>query len=245
MSRWMAVSIVIACSAAAHAQVPGTTRALGLRRTSFDIEIDVTARQGANRFPLQPDARLRSGDALTVTVRPTAPVTVYVAYVGADHQPVLLYPTNGRRVEVGAGQVVRLPPAGEEIYLDNQTGTETLLVVATRDPLSFSDRVLYDALRGAVGAQMPADPPSPSPPPPPPHRRADHRAGAPPPPQPPQPPTTPSPSPPPAAVRASTDALIGYRTRGMHLGAEDAGATDRWRADDGGVVVWKLSFRHE
>lgn len=231
MKRWIALAMVL-MAGDAFAQTRSRSPYIRAESTQFSLNIEVARRENGHESIVRDGDELHSGDAFIVNVTPTARVYLYVAFVSADGQPVLLWPSEGRTVEAEGGQRMRLPSAGNEIALDTHTGTETLLVIGSRDYLSTSDPALFAALRRAVGTALPTEPTNVTPQPPRGRQRAqtnDRPAGG--------------------QTTASAGLLVGWRTRGMLVRREGSSVNDssntlRVSADNDGVVVWKVRFRH-
>lgn len=86
--------------------------------------------------PLVSGDTLRSGDHFWLELSAYEPLYVYVLYVAADRSASVLYPSAGDLV-LTPGHVQRLPES-QDFELDQHTGLEHLIVVASRQVLSRS-----------------------------------------------------------------------------------------------------------
>jgi Domain of unknown function (DUF4384) len=87
---------------------------------------------------------LRRGDTIRLEITPGRAAHVHVIHVAPSGRAALLYDGGDKRLR--AGQKLRLPPAGESPYmLDDETGRESLAVIASEAPLA-SLREDYAAL---------------------------------------------------------------------------------------------------
>lgn len=225
--RWSLVLISAAgvfLGQGAVTQAQHRSRGLVPRAERIVLEITVRARQGARRFELTEGSTLRTGDGVALEVTSSRPAYVYVAYVDSRGVAQRLYPTSNRDQLVEPGRMVRMPATGDEFALDENTGTERVIVIASPSSLRQSDAQLDRIFQRAIdGTEARA------------HSRRSPpgvalvglrsrglRLSA-------EPDAQPAPA---AAPRAPAD--TGRRSQGGV----------RWQADEQGIGVWTFSFHH-
>lgn len=125
------------------------------------LQVDAVVGPGQRRA-LLPGEKLRSGDSFTLTVTANRRAHVYVAHVSGKGETALLYPASGGRdVMVSPGEPVVLPGGDKSFHLDDQIGTESLLVLAADHPLVGAEKDSY--LQRAEQQPLPPAPPPPPP----------------------------------------------------------------------------------
>jgi hypothetical protein len=103
------------------------------------LTLRVNAHSGGALQPLAPGQKLRSGDRLEMHVEVDRAAWVYVLQVFPDGTSAVLFPAEGE-LKVAPGAPTRLPDPGKWFQLDEQTGTEHVVVVASARPLDHADR---------------------------------------------------------------------------------------------------------
>lgn len=81
---------------------------------------------------------LRSGDRIALRVEVDQPAYLYVALAAANGADTVLFPRAGD-VQLKPGAPVRIPPPGQWLALDRETGIENLLVYAAHRPLAADE----------------------------------------------------------------------------------------------------------
>jgi hypothetical protein len=115
--------------------------------------------RGKVRGPFVPDITLHPGAQIALRARTSIAAHVYMLHCAAD-SVLSVFPDAGG-IEFRADQWVPLPAAGMPIRLGSQAGTETVYVVATREPLASADarleRWLTQRLRDPQTARCDAE----------------------------------------------------------------------------------------
>ena len=127
------------------------------------VEVRVYERDGDEERTLERGAVLHSGDKFYLSVRAGEPVYLYLMYVGPDGQAHVLYPPDDEgdfRLE--AGREIRFPP-DSAIQLDDETGTEHLYVIASRDRIETLGDDTLESYRAAKAGEPLPEPPLPEP----------------------------------------------------------------------------------
>ncbi len=97
---------------------------------------------GVRRSPAHrcsPGDTLHSGDRVELFVEVDAPAYVFVLQAFPDGSSTVLFPPAGE-LQLRPSAPVRVPPSGQWFQLDEVTGTENLVVVASVRPLGQADR---------------------------------------------------------------------------------------------------------
>jgi hypothetical protein len=197
-----------------------------------------------SRRPLADGDTLRSRDHFWFELSAQEPMYVYVVYVAADGAASVLYPDSGD-VVLKPGYTERLPKS-LDFVLDDVTGWERVLIIASRAPLSQADSSFArlvdrvrssrtwpedDAATGEASRPKPADsvPKKPR-----------------------TPPASQPKSPAPAKVYEGPTPVLETRlasadrrglTRGIHLGGQKPGHVAAV-PDEHGIVTIPLFIRH-
>jgi hypothetical protein len=141
-----------ATTASVATAVPVTTVAnvpLGLRYS-------VLKRDAADQFvQVDADATFRSGDRIRLSVDSNSSGYLYVVAQGSSGNWRLLFPSaeaqgGSNRIEKGASQQIPAGNKGQFVF-DDQSGTEKLFLVLTRQPEPDLDKLIY-SINGATGA---------------------------------------------------------------------------------------------
>ena len=189
--------------------------------------------RGGDRETLQSGDTVRSGERFHLRMCASRRAWVYLFQVDPRGRAEVLYPREGAGEEVEAREMVRVPTGDLDIIVDEQTGDEHLVVVASDRPVEESDPALAGALAG-VRSESDREVPSPAPRRPRPH--AAQRESA----------------PPATDARPSGDVLTALHPRGLSrrlriAPAEGEGAeVDETKTTSGveHVVIWRLDLRH-
>ncbi|MBN2498862.1 MAG: DUF4384 domain-containing protein [Deltaproteobacteria bacterium] len=125
---------------------------------------------GGREGLLKPGEHLRSGDGLRVLIEVEREAYVYLVYRDAAGAQQLLFPGSGLGQDnrLDAGKLLSIPAEGQWLELDRRTGTETLIVLASREPieepvsacldLAPGELLQDEATRGAVRRKSRTDP---------------------------------------------------------------------------------------
>jgi hypothetical protein len=216
-------------------------------RESLSLKLEVWARaEGQTSGPLVQDMVLRSGDKIFVQAKVSKKAYVYVLHCDTG-QKLETLPTTGP-VEFELNQKDDLPEPGNWFLVDDHAGNDVIYVVASERRLERADPTLAETIaeagRGpgvdcsegkfvhALSGPSPAPPPgSKSAPPVPPQPTPSASTGR----------RPPSHGPRPGAVRPK-QGPHDHTTRGTTVqGGSGARAT---RADEAGIAVVRLPFRH-
>lgn len=105
-----------------------------------------TAQRDLVEVVVHEGTRLRSGDSLRAVVEPQRDVYVALVMIGGRNKPQLLFPHPSVRGadHIRAGTELVLPAADGWFRLDRQAGVETVLLLASRQPLDSLDDLLAD-----------------------------------------------------------------------------------------------------
>ncbi|HYE91492.1 MAG TPA: DUF4384 domain-containing protein [Terriglobales bacterium] len=131
-------------------------------RPPLRLEMAVVASRrsgrGADQFlgQVREGDRLRSNDDLKIHFRTNADAYVYLIWVDTRGEASVQFPSRqaGRDNRVRGGQRYAVPQGDIEwFYLDNATGTETLYLIASYEPLTDLDALARQVERGQ-GAGM-------------------------------------------------------------------------------------------
>lgn len=114
------------------------------------LSVDARATHDGRSVVLREGSSLRSGDSIEFDVDVSRQAWVYVAYVDAQGEASILYPESGAGVLVHPGEQVRIPQRGTRIELNEDSGTENVMLVASEQPLERSDRELADAMSAVM-----------------------------------------------------------------------------------------------
>lgn len=122
------------------------------------FEASSAAPDGSRREgPLLRGATLRSGDWLWVNIAVVRQAHFYVVQLDRDGRPELLFPSALERDEPRqAGSSLRVPPLPEVFALDENVGTEHLVVIASVKPIAATDVQLRELLEAAQAGSNPA-----------------------------------------------------------------------------------------
>ena len=97
------------------------------------------------RSPFVSGQALHSGERFWMHVSAQERLYVYVIFAAADGSATVVYPERGD-VALEPSQTLRVP-ATQDFELDGTTGTETILLVASRQPLGGSTGPFEAAMR--------------------------------------------------------------------------------------------------
>ncbi|HET8937779.1 MAG TPA: hypothetical protein VFN67_30250 [Polyangiales bacterium] len=129
-----------------------------VRKPPLYLEVQASLR-GKTRGPFVPDITLHPGAQIALRARTSIAAHVYMLHCDASSQ-LSVFPDAGG-IGFRADQWVSLPAAGMPIQLGAETGTETVFVMATREPLAHADarleRWLTDHLREPQTARCDAE----------------------------------------------------------------------------------------
>src|SRR5262249_36045659 len=107
------------------------------------LQVSVLKKDGARRVPVDPNTPFRQGDEIWVSFASNFDGYVYIVNIMPDGQKRVLFP-----YRTGAGEqtsnLVRADqryvlPKGDSFAFDEQSGTEILQVIMSRDPVPFLD----------------------------------------------------------------------------------------------------------
>jgi len=99
------------------------------------LSLRVQAKVGEATHPLAPGDTLHSGDRVELFLDVDAPAWVYVMQAFPDGSSAVLFPPAGE-LQLQPGASTRIPPVGQWFQLDEVTGVENIVVVASRRPLA-------------------------------------------------------------------------------------------------------------
>lgn len=143
----------------------GPAAVMELEPDSFDIlpgeplrvqaQVEVFSRDGTRARPLHAMERVRSGESMQLRLEPNRDAHLVVLLLDERAQPQLLYPhpaaQAGSQGLLKEGQGVTLPGQQERWTMARRVGVETLLVLASAEPVEDLDALL-DELRQTYGA---------------------------------------------------------------------------------------------
>lgn len=132
MKRALALVVLAACG---HSS-PTTTRS----GDPLTVSVDLYVLRDGQRVHVAEREEVRSGEVIELEVTPSSTAFLYVVQQRPGGQLDLLAPDGGD-VAFSAGETVRLPPADAdyELYLDTDTGVETLVIMASPRPIAELD----------------------------------------------------------------------------------------------------------
>jgi hypothetical protein len=105
------------------------------RAAWLTLRVEAQTQAGAERAVTSASV-LRQGDKLRLAVTPARAVHLVVIHVAPSGKAALLYTSGEKRLALG--QKLRLPRASEPAYvLDDETGRESLVVIASEAPLAL------------------------------------------------------------------------------------------------------------
>ena len=129
---------------AGYGAAPGSIERRGLSVRTIVI-------RGGQLMTVCPGATLHSRDAIYLELQLRADAYVHVAAIAPSREGQILFPGPGEVPLLHGGTPIRIPTSTREAFgLDDDTGTETLLVVASTRPLAESDdraAAVFDQLR--------------------------------------------------------------------------------------------------
>ena len=209
----------------------------------LDVHVRVRAKHDKATRDIGPDETLHSNDFVELLVSVNAKAFVYAIQVFPDGNSDVLYPTDGDRAAT-PGAVMRIPTVATDWFqLDDVVGTETVYVLASRQPIAKIDEALSKEI-GEIRAAASATPtPTPTP-----------TSTSTPAPTPATPKPTPKPTPAPTSKSAGMRPthtpparMLSMASRGLHKVSRVEGAPEvSASADkDDGFVIAKFSFRHD
>jgi len=143
----------------AHA-LPGEERALKLTTPGPDagainVKLQVVALTSGARHPVAPGDTLRTGDRVELLVECDKAAYVYVAQVFADGSAAVLFPQDQKDFQIYSGVQTRIPAGDQWFELDEHTGDEHVVVVASKRPIAEADK---EARRVLDEIKKPASP---------------------------------------------------------------------------------------
>jgi hypothetical protein len=113
----------------------------------LDVHVRVRAKHDKMTIDVAPDDTLRTNDYVELLVSSNAKSYVYVVQVFPDGTSTVLFPDDGDLV-VDATKSTRVPTAAAEWFqLDDVVGTETIYVIASRQPIAKADEALAKEIR--------------------------------------------------------------------------------------------------
>lgn len=121
----------------------------------LELTVEARARAGDGRvtdFAVSDGDVLRSGDGLRIRVEVVKPGYLLVILVGSTGSTFIVFPSSREYLERRApvGGVVEIPPQGEFLVLDDNTGEEGVFAVMADEPVRDPRRLVAD-LNGAAG----------------------------------------------------------------------------------------------
>lgn len=99
------------------------------------LELTTPRRDRPGEREVQPGESLGSGDKLAMQIRVDRPSYVYLLHTTPSGDVSVLYPEQGE-VKAQPGEVVRVPPSKEWFELSGKQGPESMVVVASTQPLT-------------------------------------------------------------------------------------------------------------
>ena len=125
-------------NAAAPSAAPSAARAASEAGAEIPVRMAIEAERAGSRFELRNGGTLHSGDRFSFSVQCNEPVFVSLLVLRSDRKPEVIYPV-GRDVQLQAGPSYRIPEARDgALELDDELGTERMLLLTTTAPLSPS-----------------------------------------------------------------------------------------------------------
>jgi hypothetical protein len=125
-------------------------------RAEINLTLRVVTLSTGVRRPVAPGDTLRTGDRIELLVEVDKPAYVYITQVFPDGTAAVLFPDGGD-FKVRADASTRIPPEGKWFELDDVTGEEHVVVIASERPLDEADeeakRALDDIRKPAAKAQ--------------------------------------------------------------------------------------------
>jgi hypothetical protein len=128
-------------------QVPPTITSKTELENALTVRMQLRARRGRKTFDVAPDETLQSNDYVELRVVVNVKAYVYVVQLLPGGNSNLLFPDAGDIMFV-PGVSTRIPFASNDWYqLDDDLGTETIYVVASREPIAEIAETLRDEIR--------------------------------------------------------------------------------------------------
>ena len=124
----------------------------------LDVHVRMRAKHDRMTMDVAPDDTLHTTDYVELLVTTNAKAYVYVVQIFPDGTSTVLFPDDGDLV-LDANKDTRVPSASDEWFqLDDVTGTETVYVIASRQPLAKADQALAKELHDIRAASNVSDP---------------------------------------------------------------------------------------
>ena len=153
-----------ATSAQNSAGNSGATATSGAVQVSMHVE--ALSQRERRQYIMRTADTLHSGDGVALYFKVDRPAYAYVAMIPPNGTPTVLYPQGSEQL-IEPGVELRIPKAGDWLFLDEKGGQENLFLVTSKRPLSESDQDLCRALALPCVITVSDKPPPPPPPPPP------------------------------------------------------------------------------
>ncbi len=132
--------------------------ALGLRYS-------IVKREGAEAIEVPADTVFHAGDGIQLLVQTNSPGYLYVVNKGSSGTWKPMFPAPeiaGGNNRVEAYAAVTLPTEKHRMTFDQQTGTENLFIVFSREPVPDFEELIYSLQDKPRPAAQPAKPPAPT-----------------------------------------------------------------------------------
>jgi hypothetical protein len=124
---------------------------------ALEVHLRVHARSGRTTTDVAPGDTLHTNDFLELLVSTNAKAYLYVVQTFPDGTSAVLFPETGDFV-IEANAQTRVPSAGSDWFqLDENTGTEQISVIASRQPIAKADAAIDKEVHAIREASKPPD----------------------------------------------------------------------------------------
>jgi hypothetical protein len=130
----------------------GASHVTPVANVPLGLRYSVLKREDSGKFvEVDPDATFRSGDRIRLRVDTNTPGYLYVVMQGSSGNWRLLFPSpdvegGNNRIEKGSAQ--QIPADNGQFVFDQQSGTEKLFLVLSRQPEGDLDKLIYSITGG-------------------------------------------------------------------------------------------------
>ncbi len=129
---------LVALLSVAHAEERGLKITNDPKGPDTTLTLRVVTLSSGVRHPVAPGDTLRTGDRIELLVEVDKPAYVYITQVFPDGNAAVLFPPSGD-FKVPADTATRIPTEGKWFELDEVTGEEHVVVIASAKPLDEAD----------------------------------------------------------------------------------------------------------